>query len=271
MTVISANHSSVLLITLDSCRYDAFQVARAANIKAIGPLYQAMAPGNFTYASHAAMLVGFTPGVSTLDEAYVNPKFGKIFKLVSGGWPGHSPPHIELDGKNIIDGFNKLGFLTIGSGAVGWFNPDTPTGRNLTEDFQQFFYPGNTYSINAQVDWLMRHINESNQPVFAFLNVGETHVPYYFEGAPWDMHRNPCVPFSDDNDAAECRIRQIACIEYVDNAIKPLLEIFQKHTTIVSADHGDCWGEDGLWEHGIHHTKVLEVPLLFRLNVPRQA
>jgi len=28
---------------------------------------------------------------------------------------------------------------------------------------------------------------------------------------------------------------------------------------------GDCRGEDGKWEHGIHHEKVLEVPLLFRL------
>jgi hypothetical protein len=27
---------------------------------------------------------------------------------------------------------------------------------------------------------------------------------------------------------------------------------------------GDCWGEDSLWEHGIHHEKVLEVPLLFQ-------
>jgi len=26
------------------------------------------------------------------------------------------------------------------------------------------------------------------------------------------------------------------------------------------------WGEDGLWEHGIHHRAVLEVPLLFQLT-----
>lgn len=262
----TTDHRSVLLITLDSCRYDSFQAANAINMKTVGPLHRAMAPGNFTYASHAAMFVGFTPGVASLNVPYVNPKQGKIFKLMSGGWPGHSPPFIELDGKNIIDGFNKLGFLTVGSGAVGWFDPSTPAGTNLTGDFQQFLYPGNTYSIDAQVEWLMRHIEEANQPVFAFLNVGETHVPYYYKDAPWDLYRNPCVPFSDNNDAAECKVRQIACIEYVDNAVKPLLEAFREHTTIVSADHGDCWGEDGLWEHGIHHDKVLEVPLLFRLS-----
>ena len=29
---------------------------------------------------------------------------------------------------------------------------------------------------------------------------------------------------------------------------------------------GDAWGEDGLWEHGIHHPTVMDVPLVFRLQ-----
>jgi hypothetical protein len=41
--------------------------------------------------------------------------------------------------------------------------------------------------------------------------------------------------------------------------------IFANDTVIICADHGDCWGEDGLWEHGVSHEKTLEVPLLFRL------
>lgn len=35
---------------------------------------------------------------------------------------------------------------------------------------------------------------------------------------------------------------------------------------MVCADHGDAWGEDGVWEHGIHHPKVVEVPLVLRLR-----
>ena len=35
-------------------------------------------------------------------------------------------------------------------------------------------------------------------------------------------------------------------------------------TIVLTADHGDCWGEDGLWEHGISHRRTLEVPLLMR-------
>ena len=38
-------------------------------------------------------------------------------------------------------------------------------------------------------------------------------------------------------------------------------------TVVVTADHGECLGEAGLYGHAFHHEKVMEVPLLiFRLN-----
>lgn len=255
---------SILFITLDSCRYDTFVTADAPNLKAVGELHRAMAPGNFTYGSHAAMFVGFTPGIAERTEAYINPKFGKIFKITGGGFPGKGTEFMTLTGRNIVDGLKRKGYLTLGSGAVGWFDPKTETGQHLTHDFDHFFFSGNSFSLTRQLGWLREHLN-SNRPVFAFLNIGETHVPYYHEGAPWDAGYNPCLPFSDNNDAAECRRRQIACLEYVDTQLAPILQAFSSGTVIVCADHGDCWGEDGLWEHGIHHKKVLEVPLLFRL------
>lgn len=257
--------SSILFITLDSCRYDTFRDAAAPNLKAVGELHRAMAPGNFTYGSHAAMFVGFTPGIAQRAEPFVNPKFGKIFKMVGAGYPGKGTEHIVLQGRNIVDGFKKRGYLAIGSGAVGWFNPDTETGQHLTGDFDHFLFPGNNARLGEQLAWLDHHLQSPDRPVFAFLNIGETHVPYYFEGAPWGADTNPCTPFGKNNDANECRRRQRACLEFVDGKLAPLLAAFQDATVLVCADHGDCWGEDGLWEHGIHHEKVLEVPLLFRL------
>jgi arylsulfatase A-like enzyme len=91
-------------------------------------------------------------------------------------------------------------------------------------------------------------------------------VPYYYEGADWDPGYNPCVPFSNNNHAEICRYRQRKCLEWVDNCIKSLLDKFANSTIIICADHGDCWGEDGLWEHGFFHEKVIEVPLLFKLQ-----
>lgn len=103
-------------------------------------------------------------------------------------------------------------------------------------------------------------------PSFVFVNVGETHVPYWHPGATWSPRDNPCVPFGERNDAETCRVRQSACLAWVDAALEPLLASFSQATTMVCADHGDCWGEDGLWEHGIWHEKTMEVPLWVRVR-----
>jgi len=255
---------SVLLLTLDSLRFDTFAAANCPNLKSIGPLYKTMAPGTFTFASHAAMFVGFTPGDATRNEPFVNPKYGKFFRMVGVGFPGKGVDFIQLQGRNIIDGFKRLGYLTIGSGAAPWFDPARETSHLLMEEFERFFYPGDKWSLGRQLEFIQREL-PTDRPAFVFLNICETHVPYWHEGAAWNREKNPCIPFATDNDAAECRRRQTACIEFADRLLGPLLTAFAAASTIVCADHGDCWGEDGLWDHGICHPKVLEVPLLFRL------
>lgn len=261
---------SVLFVTLDSCRYDTFASAAAPNLKGLGTLYRAHAPATFTFGSHMAMFMGFTPGVETVQERYVNPKYGKIFRMAGGGLAGPGGEWIGLEGRNIIDGFRNRGYHTIGCAAMAWFNGEKPTGRPLMESFERFWYSGGSSTLGKQLAWLAAELAAApvDRPVFLFLNVGETHVPYYHEGALWDKKFNPCRPFADTNDAAECRRRQLACAEWIDGRIAPLLEAFAGANTVVCGDHGDCWGEDGLWEHGIYHEKTLEVPLLFRLREP---
>ena len=260
-----ASPDSVLFITLDSCRYDTFADANVPRLRSIGELHRATAPGYFTYSSHAAMFAGFTPGIAGCRQSFLNPKFGKVFKLVGGGSEPRGTDYITLAGRNIVEGFKRKGFLTVGSGALGWFNPEIDTGKLLSQDFEKFYYSGNCWSLAKQIRWLMEEIKRSDRPFFAFLNVGETHVPYYHEGASWPPESNPCVPFSETNDAVECRRRQRACLEFADTLLAPLLALAEPGTIFACGDHGDCWGEDGLWEHGFHHPKVLEVPLLFRL------
>jgi hypothetical protein len=51
----------------------------------------------------------------------------------------------------------------------------------------------------------------------------------------------------------------------VDILLALLLKAFSQSTVVICAAHGDCWGEDGLWEYGFYHPKVLEVPLIVRL------
>jgi len=260
---------SVLFITLDSLRFDTLVAADAPNMKSVAPLHQAQAPSYYTYGSHSAMFVGFTPGIADAAEPIVNPKFGKLFKLVGAGFPGKGREAYELQGRNIIEGFKHRGFVTIGTGAVGWFNPNVPTGRHLTKDFNHYFYPGDSHSLPRQLDWIAKQLesvaNSSlSTDVFVFLNVGETHVPYYYHGAAWSASDNPCVPFQQNDRSQECRLRQRACCEFVDRELQPLLTVFSGSTILICSDHGDCWGEDGLWEHGISHSATLTVPLIVR-------
>ena len=114
---------SVLFVTLDSCRFDTFEAAQAPNMKAVAPFYLAQAPSHYTYGSHSAMFVGFTPGIAHLQRPILNPKFGKMFKLGGAGFAGKGTEAYELEGRNIIEGFASKGFATIGSAAMGWFDP----------------------------------------------------------------------------------------------------------------------------------------------------
>ena len=263
------SRDSVLFITLDSCRFDTFDAANAPNMKAVAPLYLAQAPSHYTYGSHAAMFVGFTPGIAHLRRPVLNPKFGKMFKLVGAGFGGKGTESYELEGRNIIEGFARQGFATMGAAAMGWFDPTTPTGRHLSESFDEFLFAG-PYNLDGQLGWLSDQMTRARrngfENQFVFLNVGETHVPYYFAGAPWLPSDNPCRPFQEQDRAAECRERQRRCCEFADGRLGALLEAFANSTILICGDHGDCWGEDGLWEHGISHPATLQVPLLAKVR-----
>jgi hypothetical protein len=264
----AVDRRSLLLVTLDSCRYDTFVAADAPNLKAVGAdIHRAQAPSHFTYASHMAMWVGVTPGMAERAEPYLNPKFAKLFRISNGARRAYGPSAFELEGRNIVDGFGLAGYRTIGCGALGWFNPATPAGAVVTADFDRISHFGWPWSVKRQAAWLSDQLDEAGDaPLFVFLNVGETHAPYWHEGAPWSADDNPCQPFQTVDRRADCQARQRACLEHVDAQLGPLLARFAGASVVVTADHGDCWGEDGIWEHGVSHPATLTVPLVFHVE-----
>lgn len=267
MSIASVHPESVLLLTLDSCRYDTAVTTATPNLASIGPLRRAMAPGHFTFASHAAMWVGTTPGIAETQAPVLNPKSGRLFRLANQRAPSQPGDVFVLEGRNILEGFRRRGHAVIGTGSVAWFDTETESGRWLVEDFDAFRYVRGPGALPAQLDWVSARMVESgDRPVFLFVNVGETHVPYWHPGATWSPRDNPCVPFGERNDRATCVSRQSACLAWADSALGDLLGSFAGATMLACADHGDCWGEDGLWEHGIWHEKTMEVPLWVRVR-----
>lgn len=264
---------SVLFISLDSCRYDTASVLgqqqRLPTLSQVGPMHQAQAPSHFTYGSHAAFWVGFTPGLAECSSPWLNPKRGKLFRMAYAGSTGRDGDGFQLTGANIVEGFRRLGYLTAGSGAVEWFNPATETGDQLGSWFEHFYFPGDTWSLKKQLSWIddRMALATTEHPLFVFLNVGETHVPYWHDGADWPRFPSPCRPFGGNAcSVLESARRQQACLAWVDHQLALLVDRFLGATVLVCADHGDCWGEDGLWEHGISHPATLTVPLWLRVR-----
>jgi hypothetical protein len=260
----------VLLVSLDSCRYDSFAATPTPHLDAVGPLHRALAPSYFTYGSHAAFWMGFTPGVVGCEEPWLNPKVAKLFRLAYGGSADrHGEEGFSLEGSSVIEGFRRLGHFTVGSGAVDWFDASSESGSVLGAPFDRFHFAGNTWSLHSQLAWIDAQLAtlEPGRPSFVFLNVGETHVPYWHDGADWERWPSPCVPFGGEGcSAEESRRRQRACLAWVDRQLAGLLARFMDATILICADHGDCWGEDGLWEHGVSHWATLMVPLLLRVR-----
>ena len=61
----------------------------------------------------------------------LQPKAGQVVSIGHAGWPGKEREEFQPR-PSIIEGFHRQGHRTVGSGAVGWFDPATETGRCLT-------------------------------------------------------------------------------------------------------------------------------------------
>jgi hypothetical protein len=127
-------------------------------------------------------------------------------------------------------------------------------------------------------------------PQFYLMNVGETHYPYalpdedkndlphisgvngIFKKLDTQINEKGSLvsekesgDFMDMAMIEKCRQRQIDTVKYLDKVVFPRMwDLMPKDTwVIVTADHGELFGEDGYFGHGpILHDKVLEVPFL---------
>jgi arylsulfatase A-like enzyme len=126
------------------------------------------------------------------------------------------------------------------------------------------------------------------RPSFYLLNVGETHYPYakpdedssmwprisgvngVFKklndevGDPDNPNFKETFQFFDQEKMDQLRARQIDTVRYLDDVFAELYDMVPENTyIIVTADHGELFGELGYFGHGpIMHEKCFEVPYL---------
>lgn len=258
-----------LLLTYDSCRYDVLMSAKTPVLDSYSAIYCAEAPANFTFASHQAFFVGFLPNIREFIPYYN--RFSKQLLGLKDVGEGQvtKTAFKKIDSRwNLIRGLKNQGYQTVGAGAMNWFRQES-----LTAEFDNFFFTET--DADRQIDFLLKNI-EVDCPFFGFINFGETHAPYTYKG-----ETEPCKddvrarrmtwppveqsPVGIETDAFRC---QTNAAEFLDACLPKLFNALPGNTIVIlTGDHGDCFGEDGYWGHGVNHPKVFEVPLaIFRLD-----
>ena len=258
-----------LLLTYDSCRYDVLVEANTPVLDSYSPIFRAQAPGNFTFASHQAFFVGILP--NAIDNVPYYNRFRKqLIGLLGIGEQQVSKSALKKveSSWNLIQGLTDEGIQTVGTGAMNWFRQES-----LTAGFEKFLFTGR--NADRQIDYLLAEI-DVNRPFFGFINFGETHAPFHFKGktsrCSIDVRARrmtwPPIEQGPVGRANEAFHHQVAAAGFLDQRLPKLFKSLPGTTLVVlTADHGECFGEDGYWGHGINHSKVLEVPLaIFTLN-----
>lgn len=270
------NH--VICITMDSCRFDSFTAARTPNIDRLGEVSRRYSYASWTAPSHHAFSMGLLPHASP-----PNILASEVYKEEFVDWEARTGlqgidfksflPHLTL---SMV--MEKLGYETVGRVSMPVLNPNTPFARG----FSDYRLMKNHNGFHEMVEEMVLPEDE-DESYFYFFNLGETHYPYMLkdESLPIisGLHGvakrmttadTPITAMSWEEFQTEERMRmlrdaQIKAVEHVDGLIGTLMDKAAKGRThlIVTADHGELFGEDGYFGHGpIFHEKVFEVPFV---------
>jgi hypothetical protein len=271
-----AHMNSVILIILDSCRFDSFARAMKPSVDKLALRSNTGVERRFSYASwtapsHYAFLMGLLPHRS-LNGVFAS----EVYKKDIAAWSerlacpdidfSRLVPHLSFPKL-----LNELGYRTVGRVSLPVLNESTA----LAFHFHDYRMMDDHNDFRGMIDGMSF---EGETPYFYFLNVGETHYPYMLDdgdlprisgihGAVKWLGREgePSPPaFFDQSTMTRLHAQQVRCVEYVDGLLPRLFAKCRPGThVIITADHGELFGEDGYFGHGpVMHEKVFEVPFV---------
>ncbi len=266
--------NSHVLLVLDSCRYDSMRAAwpTLVNFPRIGGLRKAYSLSTWTFTSHILFTLGRLPWIETRPDPTVQKTELADLRLWQTrlGLTDDHPFRLERD---MREGLHRLGYQL---NAITSANP-------LTEESRFRFFVDNLSSVGQFEHCLERVLPriDMSVPQYLIINICETHYPY-FDGAydsrfdKYYLHgfaaqmraaaenKPLVVPAYSEDMFPVMRDRQVASIKYVDTVLPRLFALLPPDTYItITADHGDCFGEDGFVGHGeVWNKMVLEVPFL---------
>lgn len=253
--IVPGHH--ILFVCFDTLRYDvAVREQEKGTTKVLnryGKWRKCQAPGNFTYPSHQAMFSGFFP----IDEEIRDMKKRETLFFTENIGMGRKAPSGAFVFREAtwVQELEKRGYETYCVGGVGFFDKRTEIGKVLPGIFKHSYWNPSfgclvKNSVENQVNFIKKILEKADRDkkIMLYLNISALHYPnnYFLPGA--------------EKDSIET---QAAALRYADGQMERLFSIFQNMGdtfVICLSDHGTCYGEDGVWYHGVNHPIVNTVP-----------
>jgi membrane-anchored protein YejM (alkaline phosphatase superfamily) len=271
-TRLPETRPNLLILVYDSCRYDSAIKAHTPVLDQYASIHKGFTPATYTYPAHHSFFCGIFPAVPE-PVPYYN-RFVKQLIALEGGGDGVKTKDsfvVEKRADNIIVGLSQAGYYTVGSAGANWF-----VKPSLRLGFDDFHYTHHARALD-QIGLILESIekNAKAKNFLGFINFMETHAPYmHYDEPEYNLTARkkmswPPACNSDDADFAnKLHSAQIKAVEYLDSCLPTLFTALPKNTVVMLfADHGEAFGEDGYWGHGVYHEKVMEVPIaIFSLN-----
>jgi hypothetical protein len=275
--------NNFLIVILDSCRYDTFMAAEPRVITRLsgGKVEKRYSYASWTAPSHYNLLTGLLPHNSP-EQVYASEYYKEDFfnyntrlgadgiefaKMVPGLW---LPEFLR----------STLGYSTHARVSLPVLNERTGINR-FFDSFKLMDKHNDMASMLPTLTF------SSERPAFYLMNVGETHYPYALpdeDASMWPRISGvngvfkklnesidekgqlikDTTEFFDQEKLDQLRARQVNTVRYLERVFEQLYDLVPKNThIIVTADHGELFGENGYFGHGpIMHEKCFEVPYL---------
>jgi len=250
-------HADILLITLDTLRYDAAQTAwSTGRLKTMAPYFgpqgweKRHTPGSFTYAAHHAFIAGFLPtplGVGPHPRRFAA-QFAGSESVVANTF--------VFPEATLPQALAARGYHTVCIGGTGFFNQQNELARVLPGLFHEAHWRPElgVACRNSEENQVAQSIqsleNAGDKRVFLFINIAAIHQPNWFYGA---------------EEGPDSLATHTAALVAVDKALQPLFALMKKRAptfAIICSDHGHAYGEDGYFGHRLGHEVVWTVPYI---------
>jgi hypothetical protein len=215
-----------VLVTLDSCRYDAFETAHVPNLRGLGALQKRYSYASWTPPSHYAMLSGLLPHAS-LPHTHASAMYFHEFREHERrlGFPVMTQD-CNMGAFYLPAFLRDHGYATHARVSMHLLDPAGPLNRG----FDSYKLMPRINDFGAIIDDVLF---DDGRPAFWLLNVGETHYPYALADDPVsNLPRMPGTagilealrsgdalrlpPLFSAQELVDLRARQVRALEAVD-------------------------------------------------------